>query len=528
MKCNIIWLGRIKCNIIWLGRILLSVCYNLPLKNLTVDTAITSKLQHDHESTDPVHNYIKPRAPFPCLTSILLILVSNPTYYLMLRLFKHQLPIFLATSRSSHPYFSSTYFSPDITTHLSNSTHLLHLDTIYAHIIRTHYLEFNHAPFHWNNIIRSYTRLESPVKAIHVYVSMLQAGTLPDCYTIPIVMKAVCQSFNIEVGHQMHSVGVKLGLQFNEFCESGFLNLYCKAGEFESAHKLFEENPERKLGSWNAIIGGLSQAGLAKEAIDKFFEMMRDGFVPDGVTMVSVTSACGSLGDLVLASQLHKCVLQVKPMDRMDILLYNSLIDMYGKCGRMDLAFKVFETMEERNVSSWTSMIVGYAMHGHVNEALGCFRSMREAGVKPNHVTFVGVLSACVHGGRVEEGRYYFDMMRKVYGIGPRLQHYGCMVDLLGRAGLLTEARKMVEEMPMKANTVVWGCLMGACEKHGNVEMAEWVAEHLQELEPWSDGAYVVLSNIYANKGMWKEVEHVRSVMKQRMLAKIPAYSLAT
>ncbi|XP_054821671.1 pentatricopeptide repeat-containing protein At1g77170, mitochondrial [Prosopis cineraria] len=467
----------------------------------------------------------------------------------MIRLFKPRFSIFLAASCYFDPYFStfalvaqnsrriptilySLYsgndLSTDIATHLSNCSHVLELDVVYARIIRNHFLEFNPAPFHWNNIIRSYTRLESPIKAIRIHVEMLRAGTFPDCYTLPIVLKAVCQSFAIEVGQQIHSIGIKLGLQSNEFCESGFLSLYCKAGEFESAHKLFEENPDRKLGSWNAIIGGLSQAGLAKEAINKFVEMMRNGFVPDGVTMVSVTSACGSLGDIVMAFQLHKCILQVKATDRADILLSNSLIDMYGKCGRMDLAFKVFETMEEPNVSSWTSMIVGYAMHGHVKEALGCFQSMREAGVKPNHVTFVGVLSACVHGGTVEEGRYYFDMMKHVYGITPRLQHYGCMVDLLGRAGLFNEARKMVEEMPMKPNTVVWGCLMGACEKHGNVDMAEWVAKHLEELEPWNDGAFVVLSNIYADKGMWKEVEYIRSVMKQRKLAKIPAYSLAT
>ncbi|CAL0330990.1 unnamed protein product [Lupinus luteus] len=128
----------------------------------------------------------------------------------------------------------------------------------------------------------------------------------------------------------------------------------------------------------------------------------------------------------------------------------------------------------------------------------------------------------------VQDERYYFKMMRNLYGITPQLQHYGCMVDLLGRAGLLDEARKMVEEMPMKPNSIVWGCLMGACEKHGNVDMVEWVAKHLQELEPWSDGSYVVLSNIYANKGMWKEVERIRAIMKERKFAKVPGYSLTT
>lgn len=192
----------------------------------------------------------------------------------------------------------------------------------------------------------------------------------------------------------------------------------------------------------------------------------------------------------------------------------------------MDLAYKVVGRMEEKNVSSWTSMIVGYAAHGHVGDALECFCCMREAGIKPNHVTFIGVLSACVHGGMVEEGKYYFNMMKNGYGIKPMLPHYVCMVDLLGRAGLLDEAKLMVEGMPMKANVVIWGCLMGACEKYGNVKMGEWVGKHLIELEPGNDGVFVALSNIYASHGMWKEVERFRQVMKETKLAKIPAYSL--
>ncbi|KAL7260011.1 hypothetical protein ACSBR1_005802 [Camellia fascicularis] len=415
-----------------------------------------------------------------------------------------------------------------IATHLSNCSNLSQLNQIHAHIIRTHMLEFNSAPFHWNNIIRSYTRLEKPSKALCIFISMSRAGVMPDSYTLPIVLKALCRVFDMGLARQVHSVAIKHGLEANEFCESGFISLCCKAGEFENAHKVFEQNCERKLGSWNAIIGGLSQGGRAKEAITMFTELKKSGIEPDDVTMVSVTSACGSLGDLNLALQLHKCVFQARNFEKSDILMLNSLIDMYGKCGRMDLAHRVFSRMGQQNVSSWTSMIVGYAMHGHVNDALECFRQMREVGVRPNHVTFVGVLSACVHGGTVQAGKYYFSMMKNEYGVKPQLPHYGCMVDLLGRAGLLEEAREMVEDMPMKANVVIWGCLMGACEKYGHVEMGEWVAKHLHELEPWNDGVYVVLSNVYATNGLWEEVERVRGIMKERRLAKVPAYSLAT
>ncbi|PKI76249.1 hypothetical protein CRG98_003360 [Punica granatum] len=360
---------------------------------------------------------------------------------------------------------------------------------------------------------------------------MSRDGVGPDCYTVPIAVKAARQCYEFFLGRQVHGTAVKVGLEGNECSESGFISLYCKAGELGDALRVFEGNPDRKLGSWNAILAGLAQGGRAEEAISMFLEMKELGFMPDDVTMVSVTSACGALGDLNLALQLHKCVFQAAKSSegKSDILMLNSLIDMYGKCGRMDLAHKVFSRMGQmRNVSSWTSMIVGYGSHGLVRQALDCFSDMIRAGVLPNHVTFVGVLIACVHGGLVQEGRHYFCMMRKVYGVVPNLQHYGCLVDLLGRVGLFKEAREVIETMPMKPNSVIFGCLMGACEKFGNVEMAEWVAKHLSDLEPWNDGVYVVLSNIYASRGLWGEVERMRVVMKDRKLAKVPAYSLTT
>lgn len=376
--------------------------------------------------------------------------------------------------------------------------------------------------------MRSYVRLASPCVALRIYASMSRAGILPDLYTLPIALKAACQVFDMVLGQQLHSVCLRCGLERNEFCESGLICMYGRAGEFDNALKVFDENPERKLGSWNAIIGGFAQGGRSKEAINTFIELRKCGFVPDDVTMVSVVSACGSLGDLNLGLQVHKCVFQARSLVKTDVQMWNAVIDMYGKCGRVDLAYKVFSRVVERNVSTWTSMIMGLAMHGHVKDALDFFRCMRESGVSPNHVTFVGVLSACVHGGLVEEGRNYFEMMTIVYGLPPMLQHYGCMVDLLGRAGMLEEARKLVECMPMDANSVIWGALLGACEKHGSVEMGEWAARNLMVIEPWNDGVYVVLSNIYAGARMWDEVERVRRLMKNKKVAKTPGYSSPT
>lgn len=356
---------------------------------------------------------------------------------------------------------------------------------------------------------------------------MSRAGVDPDTYTLPVILTSISQINEISIVRQFHTVAMKHGLNTNLYCESGFISLYSKAGEFHNARKLFDESPEKNLGSWNAVICGLSQSGRAREAVDMFLELKRSGLAPTDITMVSIISACGSLGDFGLALQLHKCVFQAKTLEKSDLLMSNSLIDMYGKCGRIDLAHIIFSRMPERNVCSWTSLIVGYATHGHVNEALECFRAMREENISiPSDVTFVGVLSACVHGGFVEEGRYYFNMMKNEYGIKPALVHYGCMVDLFSRCGLLDEAWEMVEGMPMEGNVVIWGSLMGGCEKYGNVKMGEFVAKKLSELEPWNDGVYVVMSNIYASNGLWEDVGRMRRIMKERKLKKVPGYSL--
>ncbi|KAF9680528.1 hypothetical protein SADUNF_Sadunf06G0130800 [Salix dunnii] len=202
--------------------------------------------------------------------------------------------------------------SKTIATHLSNCSSFQELNQIYAHVIRTHVLDIYTAPFHWNNLIRCYTRLDAPNKALQIYVSMSHAGISPDNYTLPIVLKAACQCFAMELGKQLHSIAIRLGLELNEYCESGFISLYSKSGDLGDAYKVFEENLDRKLGSWNAIIGGLCQGGRAKEVIEMFMEMRSCGFRPDDVTMVSVTAACGILGDLHLALQLHNLVFTLK------------------------------------------------------------------------------------------------------------------------------------------------------------------------------------------------------------------------
>ncbi|GAB2268377.1 hypothetical protein Dimus_003340 [Dionaea muscipula] len=442
---------------------------------------------------------------------------------LQLRLRVPHQPKRLTKARHSCPVKLPVYDA--LADQLARCTTLPKLIQIHAQIISINFFESHVSPIHWNNLIRSYTRANDPRSAVQVYLAMSRAGVSPDCYTLPIILKAICQCYSIQTATQLHALMVHRGLEVHEFCESALISLYCKAGEFGDAYKVFEENTDRKLGSWNAIVGGLSQGGRARDAIDVFLRMKRSGFMPDDVTMVGVMVACGSLRDLNFALQLHKCVFQAMNPVKDNVLMLNSLIDAYGKCGRMDLASRIFSRMDRRNVSSWTSMIVGYAMHGCAHDALQYFHNMRASSVMPNHVTFLGVLSACVHGVMVQEGKNYFQMMMSFYGIEPQIQHFGCMVDLLGRAGLLEEARTVVEEMPMQANVVIWGSLLGACERYSDVKMGEWVAHHLLELQPSNDAIYVVLSNIYASTNMWEEAGRIRELMKQRRLAKAPGSS---
>lgn len=385
-------------------------------------------------------------------------------------------------------------------------------------------------PFHWNALTRAYLRLGSPRAALRTAACMMAHGVDPDRYTFPLALKAAAQAEPLEstLRLQLHAAAAKRGLARHPFTESALISSYAKAGDLGAARRVFDENTHRGLGSWNAVISSLSQAGESKEALALFEELRRSGAVPDDLTMVSVASACSALGNIGLAEQLHKCMLQCQRSGRLDVTLTNALVDMYAKCGRTDLARRVFERMPARDVSSWTTMIAGLATHGDEQGALEMFDDMRREAVPPNRVTMLAVLSACAHGGLVDRGLGLLKQMEDgEIKVVPAVEHYGCVVDMLGRVGRVDEARALVEQrMPMDANVVIWGTLLGACEKHGNVSVGEWAAGRLVQAEPWNDGVYVVLSNIYAAAGMWGEVERVRTIMLQRKVTKSPGCSL--
>ncbi|XWS28281.1 hypothetical protein CRYUN_Cryun25bG0053300 [Craigia yunnanensis] len=252
--------------------------------------------------------------------------------------------------------------------------------------------------------------------------------------------------------------------------------MYMKCGDADSARQLFDKLPVKNVVSWNSAISGLVQQGQFKEALDFFHDMQRIGLKPESVTLVAVLNACnGFIG--------------------------NALVDIYAKCGNVEQALGVFQGMKCRDVFSYTAMIFGFAINGESKRALDIFADMP---TKPDEVIFVGVLSACSHAGMVDVGRKHFEDMSGVYNLEPRKEHYGCMVYLLGRAGLISEADEFIAYMPIEPDLFVWGALLGVCSVRGKVELVESVMKKLVAIEPVRDGAYVLMSNIYSSANRWK------------------------
>ncbi|XVF14335.1 hypothetical protein REPUB_Repub09cG0050600 [Reevesia pubescens] len=287
---------------------------------------------------------------------------------------------------------------------------------------------------------------------------------------------------------------------------------YCKAGDMDMARVLFDKMPVKTLVPWTIIISDYAEKGLAKESVELYDRMERDGLELDDGTVISILAACAESGLLAVGIKVHDSIQRLK--FRCSIAVCNALVDMYAKCGSLDKAWSVFNGMAKRDVVSWNTMLQGFAIHGHGKEALQVFSRMKKEGFKPDRVTFVGVLCACTHAGFIDEGVEYFYVMEKDYGIVPQIEHYGCMIDLLGRGGRLKEAFRLAHTMPFESNAIIWGTLLGACRLHNAVELAEKVLDHLLQLDPSDPGNYSMLANIFAAAGDWDSAASVRLQMK--------------
>ncbi|XP_059644358.1 pentatricopeptide repeat-containing protein At5g15300-like [Cornus florida] len=300
---------------------------------------------------------------------------------------------------------------------------------------------------------------------------------------------------------------------------------YVRLNNIEAARSIFEEMPVRDAVSWNSMIAGYVQIKDYARALELFGEMQIKNVEATEITLISVLGACAETGALEMGRKIHES-LEAKEY-KIEGFLGNALVDMYAKCGNLNWAWEVFNVLKMKPVSCWNAMVVGLAIHGYCDEALELFSTMetRRDEVRPNGITFIGVLIACRHKGLVEEGRSFFGRMMDVYNIMPNVKHYGCMVDLFSRWGFLNEAHELIKTMPFNPNCVLWRTLLGACRIHGNVELAEDSFQQLAMLEPVTDGDYVLLSNTYADAERWEDVERLRNEMIGARVPKKPGSS---
>ena len=373
----------------------------------------------------------------------------------------------------------------------------------------------------WNAMIAGYAQCGRFEEALALFEEMRKVNVQPNESTMVTVLSACAQSGSVELGNWVRSWIENSVLGSNLRLVNALIDMYSKCGDLETARRLFDGLHQRDVISWNVMIGGYTHMSCYKEALTLFQLMLRSNVEPNDVTLLGVLSACAYLGALDLGKWIHAYI--DKNFQHMtNNSLWTSLIDMYAKCGNIDAAEQVFNNMNLKSLASWNAMISGLAMHGHPDKAIRLFEEMAYEGIKPDDITFVGLLSACTHAGLPELGRQYFSSMIHDFNISPKLHHYGCMIDLLGRAGMFDEAETLMKNMEMKPDGAIWSSLLGACRVHGRVELGEYVAEQLFELEPDNPGAYVLLSNIYAGAGRWDDVARIRNRLTNMGMKKVP------
>jgi len=375
----------------------------------------------------------------------------------------------------------------------------------------------------WTTMLSGYVHNGCCEEALKLFSQMQKTGLKPDNVTIVSILSACTEQRVIKQGKQVHAHILKTGLEVDVSVGTTLLTMYADCRSTDDAQKVFSKMLLRDFVSWSAMIAGYAQQGFGEEALKLFCQMQQAGVKPNQFIFASVLMACTSLASLQQGKSVHGHIVKFGLL--FDVFIGSALIDMYAKCGSIEYAKLVFDKMSQVDTVLWNSMIAGYCHHGHGSEALELFKQMQHEGIHPDHITFVSVLSAFSHVGLVDDGCYCFDSMSREHGITPRMEHYACMVDLLGRAGLLKEAVNFIKVMPFKPGTVVLRALLGACRIYGNTELGKHVAECLLENNPEDTATYVLLSNIYAAAGSWDEAVKVRRKMKDKGLTKDPGSS---
>ncbi|PON95487.1 DYW domain containing protein [Trema orientale] len=408
----------------------------------------------------------------------------------------------------------------------------------------------------WASILTAHNQANLPRRTLSMFMVMFAVdGLQPDHFVFASLVKACACLGDVRLGKQVHGRFMSSSFCRDDVVKSSLVDMYAKCGLPDDAYAvfcsiamknsaswtamisgyarsgrktdavgLFEKTPLRNLFTWTSLISGLVQSGNGVDAFYLFIEMRREGIdIVDPLVLSSIVGACANLAVLELGKQVHGLVISLG----YDSCLYisNALVDMYAKCSDILNAKEIFGKMQQRDVVSWTSIIVGAAQHGQAEEALALYEDMVAAGVKPNEVTFVGLLYACSHVGLVNRGRALFKSMIKDYGISPSLQHYTCFVDLLSRSGHLDEAENVINSIPFELDEAIWAALLTSCKNRGNTQMGIRIANRLLSSKLEDPSSFILLSNVYAGACMWENVSKVRKLMSGMEVKKKPGYS---
>ncbi|TXG56716.1 hypothetical protein EZV62_018029 [Acer yangbiense] len=375
----------------------------------------------------------------------------------------------------------------------------------------------------WTTMITGLTQNGLEREAVDLLREMRLEGLAMDQYTFGSVLTACGGLLALEEGKQIHAYIIRTGYKDNVFVGSALVDMYCKSKSIKSAESVFRKMTLKNVVSWTAMLVGYGQNGYGEEAVRIFCDMQRNGIEPDDFTLGSLISSCANLASLEEGAQFHGHALVSGIISFLTVS--NALITLYGKCGSIEDSHQLFNEMNNRDEVSWTALVSAYAKFGKANETIDLFERMLAHGMKPDGVTFIGVLSACSRTGLVEKGHRYFESMVREHGITPIHDHYTCMIDLLSRAGRLEEAKTFINKMPFCPDAIGWATLLSSCRNHGNLEIGKWAAEYLLELEPQNPASYILLSSIYASKGKWDLVSQLRKRMREKGVRKEPGCS---
>ena len=375
----------------------------------------------------------------------------------------------------------------------------------------------------WTTIIMSNVQIGQEENAVKAFRRMRETDVSPNEFTFAAVISGCATLGRIEWGEQLHAHVIRLGLVDSLSVANSIMAMYSKCWQLDLASTVFQGLSRRDIISWSTMISGYAQGGCGEEAFDYLSWMRREGPRPNEFAFASVLSVCGNMAILEQGKQLHAHVLCVGL--EQNTMVQSALINMYSKCGSIKEASKIFDEAEYNNIVSWTAMINGYAEHGYSQEAIDLFKKLPKVGLRPDSVTFIAVLAACSHAGLVDLGFHYFNSLSKVHQICPSKDHYGCMIDLLCRAGRLNDAESMIQSMPFQRDDVVWSTLLRACRIHGDVDCGKRAAEKILQLDQNCAVTHITLANMYAAKGKWKEAAEVRKMMKSKGVVKEPGWS---